>query len=103
MIAQSIVWGPTQGGGFRCPAIFTRKEAPRSKKTAGRVKSLLRRNLEFEARTVAPRPPDEDFSGGTPPEKHVMRVLLRNAKTGKFLQDGTRWTRDPKLARDFRS
>jgi hypothetical protein len=34
-----------------------------------------------------------------------MRVLLRNAKTRKFLQAGygRRWTKNPRLARDFRT
>ncbi len=32
-----------------------------------------------------------------------MRVLLRNAKTQKFLASGERWIKDPKEARDFRN
>ena len=32
-----------------------------------------------------------------------MRVLLRNAKTQKFLGSGERWTKNPKEARDFRN
>jgi hypothetical protein len=33
--------------------------------------------------------------------KSPMRVLLRNAKTQKFIRAGERWTKDPKLAQDF--
>jgi hypothetical protein len=37
------------------------------------------------------------------PPKALMRVLLRNAKTLKFVQSGERWTNTPKQARDFRN
>jgi hypothetical protein len=33
--------------------------------------------------------------------KSAMRVLLRNAKTMRFLRSGARWTKDPRQARDF--
>jgi hypothetical protein len=35
-----------------------------------------------------------------PPKSH-MRVLLRHAKTHKFIQSEERWTKNPKQARDF--
>jgi hypothetical protein len=37
-----------------------------------------------------------------PPER-PMRVLLRHAKTMKFLGPGGRWTEDARKARDFRN
>jgi hypothetical protein len=37
------------------------------------------------------------------PPRSPMRVLLRHAKTRKFLQSGVRWTKNPKQARDFRN
>jgi hypothetical protein len=37
------------------------------------------------------------------PIKLPMRVLLRHAKTLKYLRAGERWTNDPKQARDFRN
>jgi hypothetical protein len=37
------------------------------------------------------------------PPASPMRVLLRHAKTHKFLQFGARWTTNPKRARDFRN
>src|SRR5580692_12740747 len=39
---------------------------------------------------------------GDPP-KSGMRVLLRNAKTMKYLGSSERWTKDAKEARDFRN
>jgi hypothetical protein len=35
------------------------------------------------------------------PQRSPMRVLLRNAKTMKYLGSAERWTNDPKQARDF--
>jgi hypothetical protein len=43
----------------------------------------------------------EDGQAGEARQPSPMRVLLRNAKTMKFLRAGERWTKDPKLARDF--
>jgi len=37
------------------------------------------------------------------PQKPAMRVLLRHAKTLKFLRSGERWTKKPQQARDFHS
>jgi len=106
MIAQSIIGGLTQGGGFRCPAIFSRRHVSQPAQKAPRAKSLVRRRPEFEARVAHPLPslPEfDDEASGPAAEKHTMRVLLRNTRTSKFLQFGERWTKNPKLARDFGS
>ncbi|MGP8234851.1 MAG: hypothetical protein ACLQVW_05525 [Limisphaerales bacterium] len=48
----------------------------------------------FDSQMVEARP--------APPRSH-MRVLLRHAKTHKYLQSGEHWTKNPKQARDFRN
>lgn len=60
------------------------------------------------------RKPDDDSSpaGGAreeapkrvdSPPRSPMRVLLRHAKTRKYLQSGEQWTKNPRQARDFRN
>jgi hypothetical protein len=39
----------------------------------------------------------------TEPPHSVMRVLLRNDKTMKYLRSQDHWTKNPKKARDFRN
>jgi hypothetical protein len=84
-------------------AVRHRRIQPRYARRLSRLLPRVKRNGEataskprFEIDSIAPVSKSAN-------QKSTMRVLLRNAKTMKFLGPGERWTNDSSQARDFRN